>query len=305
MNQAKQPDGTTAVELSCAGRPVARYVWQSDLEDNSSPRPYLHPIYTLAGTRVTGFRPPDHPHHLGASIAIPVLNEVNFWGGRTYVRDTGSVPLNNHGAQRHVAWSRQQPDHLVEQLEWNGPDGAAVAGEYREITVSKLSETAWALGFEFRITPVDGAIRVESPGVRGRTGAGYGGFFWRAPENLDRVVAFGPESSAVHGKRLPWVALSGNQPGGAPWTLIFQSADASQETGVAQASVDPWFVRAEDYAGVCAALAWQDPLEIPESQELARRINVVVADGNLTPEQAERSLRVAGQTPAGAGRWPC
>lgn len=37
--------------LRVAGRPVARYVTRPELPDRLSPRPYLHPVTTLASTR--------------------------------------------------------------------------------------------------------------------------------------------------------------------------------------------------------------------------------------------------------------
>jgi len=93
---------TNSPVLKAAGRPVGRYVTSHRLPARLSPRPYLHPVTTLAGTAVTELTPADHTHHLGVGVAVPDVEGHNFWGGRTYVRDQGPTELDNHGAQHHV-----------------------------------------------------------------------------------------------------------------------------------------------------------------------------------------------------------
>src|SRR3954453_17973910 len=131
------------MELSCAGRVVARYVWDPDLPPAVSPRPYLHPVTTMAGTTVTGFMPADHRHHLGASVAIPVLNQANFWGGSTYVAGRGPVRLDNHGRQQHTRWLHRSGDRLVQEICWVGRDGAPLAREVRSLSVRAVGDTSW------------------------------------------------------------------------------------------------------------------------------------------------------------------
>jgi len=272
-----QPHTGASVGLSCAGRVVARYVWDPQLPTAVSPRPYLHPVTTLAGTTVTGFMPDDHVHHLGASIAIPVLNGANFWGGGTYVPGRGSVRLNNHGRQRHSRWLHRSDDRLVQELCWVASDGEPLAREERSLTVRPVTETSWLLQVDFALSgSTGGPMTIDSPGARGRIGAGYGGFFWRAPSELDRVHAFGRGSTGdVHGSRQPWVVLTGGRAGGAAWTLVFLTAAAA---------ADPWFVRSADYAGVCSAIAWDRPLIVAAGNVFSRRLRVVVADGPPTAD---------------------
>lgn len=262
---------TKAHQLRCAGRVVARYVWDPELPATVSPRPYLHPVTTLGGTTVTGFMPADHLHHLGASIAVPIVNEANFWGGNTYVTGRGSVTLNNHGRQSHHRWLHRSGDSLEHELHWASHDGRLLAAEHRVLSVQQLTGDAWTLRVSYTLTSIDG-LTINSPATRGRAGAGYGGFFWRAPAGLDHVHAYGRDSNGdVHGSRDPWVILSGAGPTGDPWTLIFGATDAS--------AADPWFVRADDYAGVCSAIAWDRPLVVGPGRTFTRRLSVVIADG--------------------------
>nr|BFF27891.1 hypothetical protein GCM10025732_58560 [Glycomyces mayteni] len=162
--------------LSLGGATVAEYVWHPHLPSLLSPRPYLHPVRTLAGVEVTEAMPVDHLHHLGASVAVPDVGGVNFWGGRTYVRGKGSVPLPNHGVQRHHRWEARTDAVIAHELRWVGPDGATVLRERRRIAARPLDDRAWALDFRYALhSAAAGPLEFSSPGAKGREGAGYGG----------------------------------------------------------------------------------------------------------------------------------
>ncbi|MEU4510542.1 DUF6807 family protein [Nonomuraea wenchangensis] len=262
------------VNLLVGGAEVAAYEIRPDLPATDSPRPYLHRVRTLGGVEVTEVRPEDHVHHLGAGVAISDLGGVNFWGGRTYVKDQGPAWLDDHGTQRHRAFTRLADDGFTEELEWAGPDGRVVAREERVVAARPLGDGAWALDFAFTLTNLTGGpVEVNSSATKGRAGAGYGGFFWRAPgTSTDRATLPGGEE-AVHGSRDRWVALSGTDPDGRDWTLVFVQDDG-----------DAWFVRNTEYPGVGQALAWDRPLVVEE--RLTRRVVTIVADGRLTADQA-------------------
>ncbi|MFC5834084.1 DUF6807 family protein [Nonomuraea insulae] len=268
----------TRVELLVSGQAVAAYERRPDLPATDSPRPYLHRVRTLGGVEVTEVRPEDHVHHLGVGVAISDLGGANFWGGRSYVRDQGPTWLDNHGRQRHVAFTDLGDGGFIEHLEWIGP-GGALAREERTVTARPVGE-AWALDFAFTLTNLTGApLEIHSSATKGRAGAGYGGFFWRAPGTSTARVTLPGDEEAVHGSREPWVAMSGTTPDGRDWTLVFVQADG-----------DPWFVRVAEYPGVGQALAWDTPLLLDTT--LTRRIVTVVADGRLT--EGEVSALAAG-----------
>ncbi|WP_067973216.1 DUF6807 domain-containing protein [Nocardiopsis trehalosi] len=267
--------------LECRGAVVAEYTDGSDVEPVLSPRPHLHPVRTLTGTVVTEVRPEDHPHHLGVGVAVPDVAGVSFWGGRTFVRDRGSVLLPNHGRQVHRSWPRAEPGARTEELSWVGPDGAELLAEVRDTAALDLGGGAWALDLRTRLRNTSGRrLRVHSPATKGRPGAGYGGFFWRAPIAARPPRCLGPGGAegeqALHGSRAPWLALCGESTAGAPWTLVFAAAGPA---------ADPWFVRAAEYPGVGAALAWRHPLEVGPNAVVDRRVVTVVADGHPAPAE--------------------
>ncbi|MFJ6831018.1 PmoA family protein [Streptomyces sp. NPDC091209] len=270
--------------LRIGGRPVGRYVTRPALPDRLSPRPYLHPVTTLAGTAVTELSPADHAHHLGVGVAVPDVEGHNFWGGRTYVRDQGPTELDNHGAQRHTAFQLCDPDGFVEELRWMAAGGELLR-ERRTVAAVGLTDSAWALDFTFSLTNVTaGGLSLGSPATNGRPGAAYGGFFWRARKEADAPRVFTADAEgeqAVHARTADWVALAG-----AGWTLVLAGAtDATRR--------DPWFVRTVQYPGVGSSLAREKRLTVEAGGTLVRRVVTVVADGTLDRSEAAALVRKA------------
>lgn len=268
--------------LSVDGRDVAGYVWQPDLPSSSSPRPYLHPVRTLAGIEVTAAIPDSHTHQLGFSVAAPDVDGYNFWGGRSWVAGHGPAWLDNHGSQRHQEWTRQTSAELAHTLHWTDSHQRMLLREQRFITWHQVSDTAWALGIQTRLENAAGRpLTMRSPAALGRTGAGYGGFFWRGPATLGPARILSPNGvdvAAVNGATATWLAITGES-GQGLWTLLFVPADDA----TAQCR---WFVRARDYLGVGSCLTWDQPLELAPQQAIAQHIVTVVIDGAISPAAA-------------------
>jgi hypothetical protein len=271
------------VGLRLADRTVAEYAWRPDLPTALAPRPYLHPVRTLGGTTVTELMPASHRHHLGVSIAVSEVGGANFWGGRTFLPGHGPAWLDNQGTEQHVRWLRRTEARLSHTLRWSSMAGEQLLAERRELSGRLVGPDAWALSFAFTLTNVAGReLPIRSPAVHGRAGAGYGGFFWRAPSQPGgcRVAAeTGTELEAIHGRRSRWLLVSGGAEESRPWTLVFIGATA-------QTRADRWFVRTRDYLGVGSALTWDEPLLLGPGEALSRQIVTVVADGALSGEQA-------------------
>ncbi len=285
MNRPATASSATAssagpVLLDCAGRTVAHYGYGAAADN----RPRLHPVSTLAGRTVTQERPADHLHHLGVSIAVPDVSGRNFWGGRTYVRGQGPTALDNHGVQRCLGLERHGPGGFAQSLAWEA-DGVELLREHRTVNALELSATAWALDLSFALTNRSADdLSVGSPATNGRPGAGYGGFFWRAPKEAappDVFTADRAGEEAVHGRAADWLALAGDG-----WTLVF--AGAGEET-----RRDPWFVRTAEYPGVGSSLAADERLPVPAGATVVRRIVTVVADSRLDREAAAGYVRQA------------
>ncbi|SDT80118.1 DUF6807 domain-containing protein [Actinoplanes derwentensis] len=269
--------GDAPAVLRLGGHPVAEYVWRPELPVALSPRPYLHPVRTLGGLTVTDLMPLSHRHHLGVSVAVAEVDGANFWGGRTFIPGHGPAWLDNQGSQEHVRWLRRTDTHLSHTLRWVTIDGRPLLAERRDLSCRPAGPGAWALDFGFALTNTTGeTLPVRSPAAHGRTGAGYGGFFWRAPSGHCQIkTRWGTGPETVHGRRAGWLTVLGDG-----WSLVFIPVGA-------ETRADPWFARTRDYLGFGSALAWDEPLLLAPGATVARRIVTVVADGPVGTERAD------------------
>ncbi|MFF2245459.1 DUF6807 family protein [Arthrobacter sp. NPDC058130] len=295
------------------GKVVARPADGSRIRPTSSPRPYLHPVSTLAGTVVTDHMPEDHVWHLGAGVAIQDVDGVNFWGGRTYTRNAGAyVWRKDHGRIATLAVAAGESGEnrggwRTETLSWlaergsTGPD-APLLSEQRNWSWAAVGPSSWRLTLDFELTPAGpGPVALGSPGSNGRPQGGYGGFFWRLPAVAEARVwtAIAEGEDAVHGAlprpEAPWLAWSGDfrkgESDGGPATLVF----LPQTAGTTPAN-DPWFVRVAGYPGVGLSLAWEHAATASHGNPLRRRVTVLVADGLLSTPDIEQLITTLGES---------
>jgi hypothetical protein len=286
-----QPEGVDVLRLH--GQDVARYIWKPDLPRTTSPRPYLHPVRTLAGRTVTDAQPAGYPHHLGISVALENVGEQNFWGGRTYVAGHGPTWLDNHGTQRHERWLRRTATVLGHTLRWDDAHRTTLLREKRSIRCRPVDETAWALSIGTRLTnATDGPLVLRSPASHGRAGAGFGGFFWQGPATGLPARVFSPagnDFASVHGRAADWLAVTPGDEAPA-WSIVFLPGDETTAR-------DPWFVRFRHYVGIGSSLTWDKPLTLAPGETIERHIVSVVADGIVS---AGRAAELAGAVRTGA-----
>ncbi len=277
--------------LGCwRGSELFRYVYLPADPPVESPRPYLHPVRTLAGELVTVCGPGDHPWHKGISWSLPNVGTENFWGGPTYRRADGYIQLDNNGTMRHLGFGPVQmsragaPHHqasLAERLTWLTAAGAELFAERRVITVTvPPAGSAWSFGFQTTMRNVSGrTIPIGSPTTEGRENAGYGGLFWRGPADFAGGTVLTPEGAGgdeVMGRRGPWLAFATQAA-----TLIFR--DSPGNSGFPC----QWFVRSSPYACACPAPFFAAEVPVPAGGELSLRYEVIVADGELDIDGCE------------------
>lgn len=262
--------------LHIGSREVARYRSGADLAPTLSPRPYLHPVTTLAGVPLTEVAPEDHPHHHGVSNAVAEINGTMFWGGASYVHPHGYRMLDNHG--RQVGGPVHASERTIsQQVTFFARDGGHLLTEERRITATPLpGHDAWALGWHSRMRADAGELTIGSPATRGRTGAGYGGLFWRLSSAGVPTTAQVDGGGEVLGSTSPWLLLVQETSRGPVSLLLVQPA------GV----VLPWFVRTSGYVGAGPAVAWREHRRVAAGEHLDLFLTGVVVDGRLDPEAA-------------------
>jgi hypothetical protein len=258
------------------------YVYRPKLPPVLSPRPYFHPVRTLAGIVVTGHQPADHRWHLGLAYSWPVVSGWNLWGGPTYVRERGYVDLPNHGEIRHREWSG-----LEERLTWLGGDGKELAEERRTIGRPSVDPDAgaWSLDLACDVENRSGRpLRLGSPTTEGRPMAGYAGLAWRGTEALrgSAVLLEGdPATDPVMGARSRWLGCAGA--GVTVAVLDHPSHDGAPSR---------WFVRTEEYLLVTSSPVFDHAIELPPGGGLALRHHLLFADGVWSRERVAARLRV-------------
>jgi hypothetical protein len=270
-------DEGASVRVRWDGAELFRYVYRPDDPPLESPRPYLHPVRTLAGELVTGSRPEDHPWHKGISWSLPNVGPENFWGGPTYRRGDGYIQLGNNGVMRHdgfdVLAASGATAALAERLTWVTAAGETLFTERRRITAGVRPEgSAWALGFATTMRNVSGRpVGIGSPTTEGRENAGYGGLFWRGPAGfaggraLTPAGAGGDEVMGWRGPRLAFATPAA--------TLTFCDGPANPGFPC------QWFVRSTPYACLCPAPFFSSVVPVAAAAELTLSYEIVVADG--------------------------
>lgn len=293
----------SAMSVRAGQMELFRYTYAASDPQVESPRPYLHPIRSLAGDVVSVYRPWDHVWHKGLALSLPHLGPHNFWGGPTFVRDRGYQWLDNNGSMRHddaAAVDLGEADVAIRHhLTWLTQRGDRVIVEGRRLVAGLLDTSAWVLVFETSLLNVSGAtITIGSPTTEGRENAGYGGLFWRGPRSFEggRVEAGGGlrGETAVMGSRAPWAAFVGQHDGSARWSSVLFVDDPDNLRHPV-----PWFARSTPFACLGPAPFFDTAHPMPEGDRLDLRYAFVVAGGAA---DADRLESLAGQAAAALRR---
>ena len=281
----------TAVSALWDDLELFRYVYLPDEPRLESPRPYFHPVRTLAGDLVTVYRPHDHVWHKGIALSLPHLGTENFWGGPTF-RAGRYVQLPNDGSMRHdgfdVADEKDGVVRLTERLSWVTESGQTPVAEHRRIAATAwAADSAWLLAFETTLANVSGAaIVIGSPTTEGRPNAGYGGLFWRGPRSFTGGTVLtqgGAGGDEQMGGRGPWLGFAGRHDGhGGASTLVFCDSPGNFSYP------SQWFVRSTPFACVCPAPFFDTEFTFAAGASLTLRYDIAVADGALDPGQCAR-----------------
>ncbi|MER7622258.1 PmoA family protein [Streptomyces sp. NPDC126503] len=271
-----------SLTVRARGVDLFRYVHRPVMDPFEAPKPYLHPVRTLAGDVVTGYRPHDHRWHKGIQMTASWVSGQNFWGGGTYLRGQGYVDLPNLGTMRSLALSAESGHGravITEDLAWHTSAGEHWIDERRTLTARDAETDCWTLEVTTALTNVHGAtLTFGSPGTQGRELAGYSGLFWRGPRDFTGGEVIGP----AMGEKGDWLAFTGSHDEvDRSSTLLF--LDDPDTPG-------RWFVRSEPIPAVNPSLAFDEELTLAPGATLARRYRIVVADGAWTRARLARHV---------------
>ncbi len=265
---------TDAVTATVDDDEIGTYVFAPDAVASESPKPYWHPLRTLDGGLVTGYRPWDHRWHKGLQLTWTHLSGQNFWGGPTYVHGEGYVMRDNAGRMRHDSFHdvRDRGDEVgfTEALTWIASTGEEWVAEERTHRLHGLDPARglWVMDFATTIRNIRGAdLEFGSPTTQGRERAGYTGLFLRMPRAWTGGRVLSPLGAGgadeLMGRQAPWAAFSGQHDdvdGGA--TVLVYAGTTSGPRPI------EWFVRSEHFPVLAPSPAFHEAFTLADGEEL-------------------------------------
>jgi hypothetical protein len=132
----KKEEGRIAVTID--GKPFTTFYYSGE----DVPKPYLHPLLTATGKRITRVYPmenidgetKDHPHHRGLWFTHGEVNEWDFWANEKVY----AAKRKNLGVIDFVklvkAEGGKQKGEIVSVHLWKAPDGTPLLEENRTMT---------------------------------------------------------------------------------------------------------------------------------------------------------------------------
>ncbi|WP_129837775.1 PmoA family protein [Streptomyces sp. RFCAC02] len=291
------------IAVAAGGTEILSYVYRPDPVEFESRKPYAHPVRTLGGALVTGYRPNDHRWHKGLQMTASHLSEQNFWGGNSYLGpDRGYQPVHDRiGSMRHEGFPVLEADAervtIAEDLTWLSNAGEAWAAERRTLTVhsADAADGSWALDWAIHLTNTRGEpLRFGSPTTAGREMAGYTGLQWRGPRDFTGgtvLLPGGPlpdeEAMGTPAAEARWLGFTAERDDtDAHTTLLF--VHAPENTTASAVHPSHWFVRSQPIPTVAFSWAFFEEFELAHGESFSYRYRVVFADGAWDAERAER-----------------
>ncbi len=220
-----QHEKGNAVSLFAGDGLLCRYVYAPTTAAKESPKPYFHPLNSLAGDTLTNFRPNDHPWHHALTFTLTDVSGMNFWGGPTCRPEDGYKWRDDHGEQRHIAWTKLEAAGgtatLAHTLEWRRLQEVIFREERTMAIAADFAKQSWSLRWRAKLVNVSGrALALGNPhSAGGKPGSHYTGLQFRgARELLDdhmdptiKIVAEGGREGvdAVHGAAARWMEWHG------------------------------------------------------------------------------------------------
>ncbi|WP_163506312.1 PmoA family protein [Fodinicola acaciae] len=299
-----------SIAVSTGGLEIFRYVYPGDPDAYEGQKPYAHPLRTLAGDLVTGYRPHDHRWHKGLQFAVSHLSGHNFWGGNSYVHGEGYQYLPDIvGSMRHLGFDvidvRETSLEFTERLRWQTAAGEQWASEVREIAVGEVfpEHRTWSIHWRTAITNLrDAPLLIGSPTTAGRPMAGYSGLAWRGPraftggEVLGAGEQGGPEMMGQPGD---WLAFVGKHDDvDSVSTLLFEHYPGNHAV---EGAPSKWFVRTEPFPIANPSLAFDEEIALSPGAVLWRSWRVVIRAGGWDRDGIE-AFRKEFPLPAGGDR---
>ena len=155
----KLTQSPTALEITIDDKPFTTYRFAPTPEDPAWHRPYFYPVLLADGTEITSDqwrlqqkqpteaakKKIDHPHQRSVWVGHGDVNGADHWTHKEF-------------QQRHVKFTRIDPDGFVEELTWDGKEGPdkPVLTETRTVKIIAYADGARGIDVISTITAANG-----------------------------------------------------------------------------------------------------------------------------------------------------
>ena len=315
-------EAATRVDVSVDGRPFTSYIWPETVK-----KPVLYPIRDAHGTLVTRGWPMDprpgeridHPHHVGLWLNYENVNGIDFWNNSDAIKPE-DAPKMGTIVQRHIVSATSgDRGELVVDADWVLHDGSTVLHERTSFTFAgdastrTIDRATTLTALDKRVTFEDAkdgmlgmrvARQLELPTKGPQTYMDISGRPTTVPqmENTgitgNYVTSEGKQGNDAWGTRGRWCVLTGKI--GAD-TISIGILDHPGNPGY------PTYWHARDYGLFAANPLGQNVFSngkeslhfaLEARQSVTFRYRILIVDGGLTPERADREQKAFAQTSA-------
>lgn len=309
------------VDITIDGKPFTSYIWTETVK-----KPVLYPIRDASGTLVTRGWPiapragerVDHPHHVGLWLNYENVNGVDFWNNSDAIKPADAPKMGTILHRRIVSAKGGDRGELVTESDWVLHDGTTLLHERTTYVFSgdassrTIDRTTTLTALDRRVTFDDAkdgmlglrvARQLELPSTKPEVFSDISGRKTEVPR-LDNTgitgnytTSEGKQGNDAWGTRGRWCLLTGkigNE------TITIAILDHPANPGY------PTYWHARDY-GLFAAnplgqKAFSNGKEtlgfaLDPKQSVTFRYRVLIVDGGLTPERADREQKAFAAQP--------
>jgi hypothetical protein len=312
------------VDVAIGGRPFTSYIWTDTVK-----KPVLYPIRDAHGTLVTRGWPldprpserVDHPHHVGLWLNYENVNGIDFWNNSDAIKPEDAPKMGTILHRRIVGTKSGARGELVTESDWVLHDGTTLLHERTAFVFSgdassrTIDRTTTLTALDRRVTFDDAkdgmlglrvARQLEMPATKAETFTDISGRKTAVPQldntgiTGDYVTSDGKRGNDAWGTRGRWCLLTGRI--GAD-TITIAILDHPSNPGY------PTYWHARDYGLFAANPLGQKVFSngketlgfaLEPKQAVTFRYRILVVDGGLTPERADREQQ-AFAAPASTG----
>jgi len=310
-----------SVDVAIDGKPFTAYIWPDTVK-----KPVLYPIRDAHGTLVTRGWPMDprpgervdHPHHVGLWLNYENVNGIDFWNNSNAIKASDAPKMGSIVHRRIVSAKSGERGELVTEADWMLHDGTTLLHELTEYGFAgdaasrTIDRTTTLMALDRRVSFADAkdgmlgmrvARQLELPATKAEVFTDISGRKTEVPK-LDNtgitgnyVTSEGKQGNDAWGTRGRWCVLTGKIGSD---TISIAILDNPTNPGY------PTYWHARDYGLFAANPLGQKVFSngketlgfaLEPKQSVTFRYRILIVDGGLAPEQADRAQKAFASEP--------